>query len=72
MHAIAPHWKAAKVLEKEIDVNGTLLAIHSFINKAVKGKIHLDSNSAIIIDEAGMLGSRMTNSLLEISVLTRV
>lgn len=70
VHTIAPTWKAVKGLEDELDVNGTSISIHGLISKVQKGSIKMDSKSAIIIDEAGMLGSKMTSSLMEISEKT--
>jgi|LNAP01.1.fsa_nt_gb conjugative relaxase-like TrwC/TraI family protein len=65
--ALAPTWKAVKGVEQELDLAGHAKAIQGVINDYNKGKFPLSKNDALIIDEAGMTGSRTTHALLKIA-----
>ena len=56
--------KAAKTLESDSGIHST--HIHSLLGQIETGKVRLDSQSVMVVDECGMLGTRQLRKLLSI------
>lgn len=61
----ATGWDAAKKLQAETDVEShSISSILHQLDKGPKSKIHLDSSTLLIVDEAGMIGTRSLQRLM--------
>lgn len=63
LHGLALSWSAAGVLSEEAKIEHTR-AIEGFVREIEKGKIKLNSKSVVIVDEAGLVGSRHMAAIL--------
>lgn len=54
--------KTAEDLERDSGIKSSTM--HSFISRLDKGTLKLDSKSVVVVDEAGMIGSRQMESIL--------
>ncbi|MFZ2537326.1 MAG: AAA family ATPase, partial [Oscillospiraceae bacterium] len=68
-HIVAPTWKAAQGVGRELEITQAA-AIAGFLNKVNRGQIELNNKSAVMIDEAGMIGTRTMHKLLKLSEQT--
>ncbi len=60
--ATSTAWRAARMLRKELGVEARATA--SWLAKSRSGSLFLDARTVLIVDEAGLLGSRDTHALL--------
>lgn len=63
LHGLALSWTAAGVLSDEAKIEHTR-AIEGFVLDLANQKIQLDSKSVILVDEAGLVGSRHMSAIL--------
>lgn len=63
MHLLALSWSAAGVLSAEIKEKNAR-AIEGFVRDIESGKIALDNKSVVIVDEAGLVGSRHMSKII--------
>lgn len=63
LHGLALSWSAASVLSEEAKIEHTR-AIEGFVRDLAQGKIKLDMKSVVLIDEAGLVGSRHMAAIL--------
>lgn len=54
--------KTAEDLERDSGIKSSTM--HSFLSRLDKGNLKLDSKSVVVVDEAGMIGSRQMESIL--------
>lgn len=64
LHGLALSWTAAGVLSEEAKIEHTR-AIEGFVLDLANGKVQLDRTSVVIVDEAGLVGSRHMAAILE-------
>ncbi|NHT78922.1 relaxase domain-containing protein [Rhizobiaceae bacterium CRRU44] len=71
VHAIAPSHKAKEVVANDAQIaQDKARAVAGFINAYEKGKITIDSNTTLILDEGGMVGLDDMEKLIEIAKTT--
>lgn len=63
LHGLALSWSAAGVLSEEAKIEHTR-AIEGFVREIANGKVKLDTKSVVIVDEAGLVGSRHMAAIL--------
>ena len=63
VHGAILQGKTAEDLERDSGIRSQ--TIHSFLNSVEKGHVALSDRSVIVVDEAGMVGSRQMEKLLE-------
>lgn len=63
LHGLALSWTAAGVLSDEAKIEHTR-AIEGFVRDVANGKVQLDAKSVVIVDEAGLVGSRHMSAIL--------
>lgn len=62
VQGLAMSWSAAKVLEHDAKINSR--AIAGYLNDIYSDKIKLNEKSVLVIDEAGLIGSKDTERLV--------
>jgi len=71
--AIAPSWAASDVVRSDTEVAEAMsAAVAAFIARVQSGKIRLDADTLIVVDESGMIGTEQMAQLLEIAKLSKV
>lgn len=63
LHGLALSWTAAGVLSDEAKIEHTR-AIEGFVRDLANGKVTLDEKSVVLVDEAGLVGSRHMAAIL--------
>ncbi len=66
VQGIASAWTGAKNLRKEAKL-GSARAIEGWVRDVRSGKIALDDKTVVIVDEAGMVGSKHMHDILELA-----
>ncbi|KAB2655077.1 AAA family ATPase [Brucella tritici] len=66
MLGLSPSWKAASILRDDISLgNDAFFATAKFIAEHRAGKVMIDANTVIVVDEAGMMGIEDAQYILE-------
>ncbi|MEN3145219.1 AAA family ATPase [Ochrobactrum sp. WV_118_8] len=66
MLGLSPSWKAANILRDDISLgNDAFFATAKFIAEHRAGKVKIDANTVIVVDEAGMMGIEDAQYILE-------
>ncbi|KAB2675131.1 AAA family ATPase [Brucella tritici] len=66
MLGLSPSWKAASILSDDISLgNDAFFATAKFIAEHRAGKVKIDANTVIVVDEAGMMGIEDAQYILE-------
>lgn len=66
--ATAVPWRTAMALGTDVDA--PMLSVAKLLSRAAHGQLHIDRNSMIIADEAGMLSTREIHHLMQLSERT--
>lgn len=66
MLGLSPSWKAASILRDDLSLgNDAFFATAKFIAEHRAGKVKIDANTVIVVDEAGMMGIEDAQYILE-------